>query len=1074
MKFDSYVQELEKMNREKLRRNEEYDRKMAAFRAQAEEVNRSNVEKEIADMVSKVNYLTGEKLRYLIKAEQMLYPGRNIISTCVHSVKPHYVEADFANEFQKNYHVFEQALKEIKSFEFDAAATMAINALAESYAVINDVAQKITSLLARYVGENALKKQRLAEIEAETYEFESNFDQAEMLDAVAAKQNMNELKKMLDEFAKDCDEVGGIPTEPELPEDFSRAELVLGLSCTEQRTVNLDAYKTQIVLPQVSNVLSVGVTSGQHTLVTYPAKNADDDKLWNNLRCIVMRFLMCYPGRHKQVVALYENTFEGKMGNLMSEVEACCEDNAFIFPTLKRVATSKEDMRKSLEALAVEIDRRNKMLYGSYKDVLAYNVANPDNPLPIILCVVKDVNLGGAYGFAKDFGNIARNCKEAGIYFIALNKQENWQSNWDALVDADENNDKIFANFLQYDPASAMLKEDKFSVDCTRNSHLLDNHYFDQIKQQTKQVSVLDFVKFHSEQDGKLNKDNVQTLLTFPLGRQGSAPVYVGLDSSSPLAHMTIEGMNGSGKTSLLQSIILAAAYHYSPEELEIWIFDFMRGGQDFDAYKKLKHVKYMAIDCDPMDSLEMMEHIENELSNRGPIAGTKNPRTMIVIDEYQRLNRIGLQKLEMLAKQIRKQGASLVLCTQSAQGFEQINNQISHRLVMYKNETDRYYLIPDANERGVLTAKNRMVMYAAGSERNNRYVMKFAYAGKEKELDNTIRLINERYPESPAAAPVIMGETRAPSLKNKKIYPNASSDVVRVYLGEKNLTSKPIEYKVDRNNRFLYLFGDRNRASGVESLFAETFTQLNKKPSVYYVNLVNYEDNAMRNYAEQNPDYATKNPLDAERIIKQLYKLHEDRYKFAVLNGGKIEEPIEVVIHCAGRMEQILQSISQTSAPAAQAGVDNDDCANKDNAELLSMLETNSAPTFVVKQKEKSCEEMMREVLKSMDETKIYFVIHFDNVEEMENSRIFPRDVHVVKDCIITPAIPDVNEVSFAEIINTLRRLGLSEHAEYYQKKQESCKNDLDREKARLSFRQFILIDEKQPYVYLPFEQEE
>ena len=79
----------------------------------------------------------------------------------------------------------------------------------------------------------------------------------EQRDTEIALHEIEDLQNGIKHFSQECEEAGGIPVNPELPEDFSRAEFVLGLNCAEDRIVNLDAYGKKIVVPQETGVFAV-------------------------------------------------------------------------------------------------------------------------------------------------------------------------------------------------------------------------------------------------------------------------------------------------------------------------------------------------------------------------------------------------------------------------------------------------------------------------------------------------------------------------------------------------------------------------------------------------------------------------------------------------------------------------------------------------------------------------------------------------------------------------------------------------------------------------------------------------
>lgn len=117
-----------------------------------------------------------------------------------------------------------------------------------------------------------------------------------------------------------------------------------------------------------------------------------------------------------------------------------------------------------------------------------------------------------------------------------------------------------------------------------------------------------------------------------------------------------IVGPTGSGKSSLLHTIIMSSIINYSPDELELYLLDFKQGNE-FKIYenKRIPHLKCLGLDV----MQEFGENVLNELwrilekrnemfaqasENGRDIknisdyrkAGYKMPRILVIMDEFQ------------------------------------------------------------------------------------------------------------------------------------------------------------------------------------------------------------------------------------------------------------------------------------------------------------------------------------------------------------------------------------------------------------------------------------------------------
>lgn len=70
----------------------------------------------------------------------------------------------------------------------------------------------------------------------------------------------------------------------------------------------------------------------------------------------------------------------------------------------------------------------------------------------------------------------------------------------------------------------------------------------------------------------------------------GSQPFYLDLSDKAHGPHGLVAGTTGSGKSVLLQTLVLALACRYSPTELQFVLIDY-KGGGSFNCFERLPHV---------------------------------------------------------------------------------------------------------------------------------------------------------------------------------------------------------------------------------------------------------------------------------------------------------------------------------------------------------------------------------------------------------------------------------------------------------------------------------------------------
>ena len=179
--------------------------------------------------------------------------------------------------------------------------------------------------------------------------------------------------------------------------------------------------------------------------------------------------------------------------------------------------------------------------------------------------------------------------------------------------------------------------------------------------------------------------------------------------------HSFIIGQSGSGKSVLLNDIILEAIKKYSPEDLQLYLLDFKLGGVEFNRYKDVKHARALIVDkSDIQVILEILRDLREQMQERGKVlreTGVQNiddyngshpnermSRIWVVIDECQVLfeqhsNNERKARTEIVdiitkvATEGRSQGVHLIMATQTL-----ANADIPTAIL--NNITDRYILI--------------------------------------------------------------------------------------------------------------------------------------------------------------------------------------------------------------------------------------------------------------------------------------------------------------------------------------------------------------------------------------------
>lgn len=125
-------------------------------------------------------------------------------------------------------------------------------------------------------------------------------------------------------------------------------------------------------------------------------------------------------------------------------------------------------------------------------------------------------------------------------------------------------------------------------------------------------------------------------------------------------------GLTGSGKSVLINSLIMHAAESYSPEELEIDYIDMKSVEAEFWVGPcEIPHMHKIVGTRNSRIGINELNSIVNEISNRSMSPNKDVPLRLVIIDEYQCLEDISTH-IEYIAKNGPKNGVFLLLATQS------------------------------------------------------------------------------------------------------------------------------------------------------------------------------------------------------------------------------------------------------------------------------------------------------------------------------------------------------------------------------------------------------------------------
>ncbi len=381
-----------------------------------------------------------------------------------------------------------------------------------------------------------------------------------------------------------------------------------------------------------------------------------------------------------------------------------------------------------------------------------------------------------------------------------------------------------------------------------------------------------------------------------PIGRAGARKALNFTLGQGTAVHALIAGRTGSGKSSLLHTLILSLAVTYPPEELELYLVDFKKGVEFKDyapssgAAQPLPHARVIAIESEREFGLSCLEGLDAELERRGTLfrnaacstfkeyrekTGARLPRILLLVDEFHELfteDDAIAQKaallLDRLARQGRAFGVHLVLGSQTLAGSHTLPrstiDQMAVRIALQCSEADSRLILADGNPAARLLSRPGEAIYntSSGLEEGN-ILFQIAWLSNEQKNQLLTELGAQiRAPELLSRRPIVFeGDAPAKLEENQQLEILLSSSrwpgparVTRAWLGNPVALRPPVAAPfVRQKGRHLLIVGhDENLAVGMLAAAVMSIaSQLGPEQAMFYLADFSTADSLWRDLAQ-------------------------------------------------------------------------------------------------------------------------------------------------------------------------------------------------------------------------------
>jgi len=736
--------------------------------------------------------------------------------------------------------------------------------------------------------------------------------------------------------------------------------------------------------------------------------DGNSDRVFDFIKDLMLKAATSFPIRYCNIhiADLKTNT---KLAPAIGTTEAILTEN--------HVSTchSPDNLRKILDDLLDDMAKRNinyaKLLGKNIKNIREYNKVAPDNKQDAKFLILFDYPNSYTKEQQEKIERLMENGNSCGIFTVLVKNT--------IIADSSDSYNKAgdlsghFGNSPNIKiTGNDIIYNDNYSVHLNLGDDSVDFKEIQQtLKDESKKIKPIMLKEIAIERNNGNIKFSEE--LSVPIGKKGSDVVHLEFSIKGASAHLLLAGKTGSGKSIFLHNLILSSAIKYSPNELEFYLID-LKDDVEFHSYKddlKIPHFKLLATggDNDAQSTFGMLRSIEEKMSMRFEMfkrLGVNDisayntkirnssdkklkelPRAIIIIDEYQTLFSGNdnyatkcIDILENLAKKARAAGIGLVLASQRlpTTGFAEISTQMGNRVV---------FDCDSATLDGIMDNARGLQLTDLSREKGNAYykaegepsLFRASFPGDKNStpMIELVELINKEYPTTKYADKlVISGDKSDIALQNTSLgfvageIFTSSNDGVAVALGQSVRSGAEVGNLFSKDNPYMFLFGDRERAKNIETVMLLDLlnSKAKDKNSIEKIIYLDFKKGG-------SSQIGFKEIKDSKKIeyIEGKQESYSKLAEITALAKERTEESPTVPIFVFINSSENISS-------------DNDTQENVDTNDTLALLRSMGSNST------KSDNASLAWLLKNARNAGMRFIVHLENHEP-----VFERDSNIV-----------------------------------------------------------------------------
>jgi hypothetical protein len=468
-----------------------------------------------------------------------------------------------------------------------------------------------------------------------------------------------------------------------------------------------------------------------------------------------------------------------------------------------KIWTSADDIGERLRLLTDHIANvTQRCLQGKYKSIQEYNAEAGQNAEPYQILMIMDFPGGFKEESLSMLEKVMSTGPKCGVYTVILKNGEQ-MAKTDARLrqittNIEAKTKRFFVKSEGLWVVMTVLNENivPFSINPLMPDKELNGENGEDgvieklkkgIKSEKKKVIYFDKRQELLPAREEWLKGNSAKELAIPIGISGVNKVQ-NLVFGASAYHALLIGQTGSGKSSLLHTIIMSSLIRYSADELSIFLVDFKRG-VEFKIYANhaLNVFRAVAIESEREFGGSVLAFLDKEQSRRAELFRRENvdnisayrekkdrdgknfllPRILLIIDEFHVLfskdsdtmGKNAAAHLEQIIKQGRAFGVHVVLASQTMANVGGIHQslwgQVGIRIALKCPPSDAKLILSEDNDGVDLLAADEPGLAVYNSDCGNKVantVFRVAYMEQDiqnEKLKEISELSNRRPPQT-------------------------------------------------------------------------------------------------------------------------------------------------------------------------------------------------------------------------------------------------------------------------------------------------------------------------------------